>query len=95
MCSAAAFQSSDAMSNRMDGNENTVHIPNYLDQEIKVRGGALQSSVWKLCELKHTHAHMHTHAHVHSCMHTLVRAHMHTPQTSEQQCHRGMTLVTR
>eukprot|EP00072_Mus_musculus_P034230 XP_006502008.1 PREDICTED: uncharacterized protein C4orf17 homolog isoform X1 [Mus musculus] len=46
MCSAAAFQSSDAMSNRMDGNENTVHIPNYLDQEIKILA--------KLSEILHT-----------------------------------------
>lgn len=46
MCSAAAVQSSDAMSNRMDGNENTVHIPNYLDQEIKILA--------KLSEILHT-----------------------------------------
>ncbi|XP_021014313.1 uncharacterized protein C4orf17 homolog [Mus caroli] len=46
MCSAAAFQSSDVTSNRMDGNENTVHIPNYLDQEIKILA--------KLSEILHT-----------------------------------------
>ncbi|XP_021052632.1 uncharacterized protein C4orf17 homolog [Mus pahari] len=46
ICSAAAVRSSDVMSNRMDGNENTVHIPNYLDQEIKILA--------KLCEILHT-----------------------------------------
>lgn len=47
MCSGAASPSSDVMNTRINRNENTVCIPNYLDQEIKVRGRFLQSSVEK------------------------------------------------
>ncbi|XP_028616341.1 uncharacterized protein C4orf17 homolog [Grammomys surdaster] len=44
--SAAASESSDVMSTKINGNENTVRIPNYLDQEIKILA--------KLCDILHT-----------------------------------------
>ncbi|XP_052035115.1 uncharacterized protein C4orf17 homolog [Apodemus sylvaticus] len=44
--SAAASQYSDVTSPKIDGNENTVRIPNYLDQEIKILA--------KLCDILHT-----------------------------------------
>ncbi|KAH0505944.1 hypothetical protein LTLLF_175530 [Microtus ochrogaster] len=46
MCSAAGSLSSAVMNTKMDGNENTVSIPNYLDQEIKILS--------KLCDILHT-----------------------------------------
>ncbi|XP_075835281.1 uncharacterized protein C4orf17 homolog [Microtus pennsylvanicus] len=45
MCSAAGSLSS-AVNTKMDRNENTVSIPNYLDQEIKILS--------KLCDILHT-----------------------------------------
>ncbi|KAM7317876.1 hypothetical protein ACRRTK_022613 [Alexandromys fortis] len=45
-CSAAGSLSSAVMNTKMDGNENTVSIPNYLDQEIKILS--------KLCDILHT-----------------------------------------
>ncbi|CAO2600177.1 Uncharacterized protein C4orf17 [Lemmus lemmus] len=46
MCSAADSPSSAVMCTKMDVNENTVCIPNYLDQEIKILA--------KLCDILHT-----------------------------------------
>uniref|UniRef100_A0A8C2L784 RIKEN cDNA 4930579F01 gene n=1 Tax=Cricetulus griseus TaxID=10029 RepID=A0A8C2L784_CRIGR len=46
MCSAAGSQFSEGMNTKTDGNENTVCIPNYLNQEIKILA--------KLCEILHT-----------------------------------------
>ncbi|XP_034357256.1 uncharacterized protein C4orf17 homolog [Arvicanthis niloticus] len=46
MYSAAASPCSDVMSPKIHGNENTVRIPNYLDQEIKILA--------KLCDILHT-----------------------------------------
>ncbi|XP_032752505.1 uncharacterized protein C4orf17 homolog [Rattus rattus] len=46
MCSGAASPSSDVMNTRINRNENTVCIPNYLDQEIKI--------LLKLCDILHT-----------------------------------------
>nr|XP_048312812.1 uncharacterized protein C4orf17 homolog isoform X1 [Myodes glareolus] len=46
MHSAAGSPSSAVMSTKMDGNKNTVCIPNYLDQEIKILA--------KLCDILHT-----------------------------------------
>ncbi|XP_040607668.1 uncharacterized protein C4orf17 homolog [Mesocricetus auratus] len=44
--SVAGSQSSKVMNTKTDGNENTVCIPNYLDQEIKILA--------KLCDILHT-----------------------------------------
>ncbi|CAH6789027.1 uncharacterized protein C4orf17 homolog [Phodopus roborovskii] len=46
MCSAAGSQASEVMSIKPDENENTVCIPNYLNQEIKILA--------KLCDILHT-----------------------------------------
>ncbi|KAL1772228.1 hypothetical protein HispidOSU_011147 [Sigmodon hispidus] len=46
MCSATGSLYSEVMSSKIDGNENTVCIPNYLDQEIKILA--------KLCDILHT-----------------------------------------
>ncbi|XP_038166789.2 uncharacterized protein C4orf17 homolog [Arvicola amphibius] len=45
-CSAAGSLPSPVMNTKMAGNENTVCIPNYLDQEIKILS--------KLCDILHT-----------------------------------------
>lgn len=46
-CSTASSSSSEVTSTKTAIKENTICIPNYLDQEIKVRGRFIKSITWE------------------------------------------------